>query len=137
MSIEYLCSCYDNGVCNGTRDRDVCSCGGDEKYCSFYPEKRKKALMKFEEKVDMKPIDIPEDRFEVMPPTMHDSLDKALYLSREIHNISNAIYNALFYTDVDDTKPIREVRCANDQILSILDELRDIHEVLNTTIDKL
>ena len=44
MSIEYLCNCYDNGYCNGTRDRDACSCGGDERYCSFYPEKRRAAL---------------------------------------------------------------------------------------------
>lgn len=109
MAIEYLCNCYDKGYCNGTRERDVCSCGGDERYCSFYPEKRKKALMKFDEE-----------------------------MSKEINFLANTVHNTLFYDGRDDeTKPIREVRCANDQILAILDELRDIHEVLNTINSKL
>ena len=29
------------GVCNGTKEMDECSCGGDESKCDFYPEKRK------------------------------------------------------------------------------------------------
>ena len=29
--------------CNGTRERDECSCGGDRTKCDFYPEVRKKA----------------------------------------------------------------------------------------------
>ena len=28
------------GVCYGTKERDECSCGGDECKCDFYPEKR-------------------------------------------------------------------------------------------------
>lgn len=28
-------------VCNGTKEREECSCGGDESKCDFYPEKRK------------------------------------------------------------------------------------------------
>ena len=28
--------------CNGTRERDVCSCGGDHTKCDFYPEVRKR-----------------------------------------------------------------------------------------------
>lgn len=31
-------------VCNGTKERDVCSCGGDRAKCDFYPEVRNKAL---------------------------------------------------------------------------------------------
>lgn len=27
--------------CRGTKEQDVCSCGGDELKCDFYPEKRK------------------------------------------------------------------------------------------------
>lgn len=27
--------------CWGTKDRDICSCGGDPTECDFYPEKRK------------------------------------------------------------------------------------------------
>lgn len=138
MAIEYLCSCYDKGYCNGTRERDVCSCGGDERYCSFYPEKRKKALADFDAATGMKPIDIPEDRFEVVPPTMHDSLDKAMYLSIEISVLARTIHNSLFYTGKDDEeKPVREVRCANDQILAIIDQLRETHEYLNAINSKL
>lgn len=42
------CSCYcqetkTQSRCNGTRERDICSCGGDESKCDFYPEKREKA----------------------------------------------------------------------------------------------
>lgn len=29
--------------CNGTKERDVCSCGGDPVRCDFYPEVREKA----------------------------------------------------------------------------------------------
>lgn len=32
------------GFCYGTKECEVCSCGGDETKCNFYPEKRKKAL---------------------------------------------------------------------------------------------
>lgn len=35
--------------CNGTRERDTCSCGGDRTKCDFYPEVREKALPKFGE----------------------------------------------------------------------------------------
>lgn len=31
-------------VCNGTKEQDVCSCGGDRAKCDFYPEVRNKAL---------------------------------------------------------------------------------------------
>ena len=29
--------------CLGTKEVEICSCGGDESKCDFYPEKRKKA----------------------------------------------------------------------------------------------
>lgn len=32
------------GKCMGTKEVDVCSCGGDCRKCDFYPEKRKKAI---------------------------------------------------------------------------------------------
>ena len=35
--------------CNGTRERDECSCGGDRTKCDFYPKVREKALPKFGE----------------------------------------------------------------------------------------
>ena len=41
-----LCECwlydYDNRhhYCNGTKERDMCYCGGDAKKCDFYSEKR-------------------------------------------------------------------------------------------------
>ena len=28
-------------ICNGTKEREECSCNGDESKCNFYPEKRK------------------------------------------------------------------------------------------------
>ena len=38
------CNCYqeiyNKSECWGTKERDVCSCGGDESKCNFYPEKR-------------------------------------------------------------------------------------------------
>ena len=32
------------GVCYGTKECEACSCDGDETRCSFYPEKREKAI---------------------------------------------------------------------------------------------
>lgn len=32
---------YYVGICNGTREQDECSCGGDRTKCTFYPEVRK------------------------------------------------------------------------------------------------
>lgn len=39
---EGMCTCYDVRTlrCNGTRECDTCSCGGNEAFCDFYPEKR-------------------------------------------------------------------------------------------------
>lgn len=34
--------------CWGTRERDICSCGGDRTKCDFYPEVREKALSEIE-----------------------------------------------------------------------------------------
>ena len=38
------CNCYQEKYnkpeCWGTKERDVCSCGGDETKCNFYPSKR-------------------------------------------------------------------------------------------------
>lgn len=31
------------GICNGTKERDRCRCGGNPVKCDFYPEKREKA----------------------------------------------------------------------------------------------
>ena len=33
-----------DGVCWGTREQDICSCGGDRTKCDFYPEVRERAL---------------------------------------------------------------------------------------------
>ena len=32
------------GYCNGTKEREECSCGGDRTKCEFYPEVRERAL---------------------------------------------------------------------------------------------
>ena len=41
------CHCYeeghrylkDHGTCNGTKDREPCTCGGDERKCDYYGQK--------------------------------------------------------------------------------------------------
>ena len=48
------CKCYHAernfigkiGVCWGTKEREACSCGGDESQCDFYEDKRKKETPK-------------------------------------------------------------------------------------------
>ena len=35
-------------ICNGTRERDECSCGGDRTKCDFYPEVKEKAKKELE-----------------------------------------------------------------------------------------
>ena len=44
------CNCYhkiyDRTECWGAKERDLCSCDGDETKCSFYPEKRAAAQAK-------------------------------------------------------------------------------------------
>ena len=41
---ENKCDCYhlEHGVsvCWGTKEKDLCTCGGDKKKCNFYPENR-------------------------------------------------------------------------------------------------
>lgn len=32
------------GICNGTKERKECSCGGDRHKCNFYPEVKEKAI---------------------------------------------------------------------------------------------
>ena len=45
--IDGICRCdaYDAAFsrCNGTKERDFCSCRGDKRDCDFYPEQRTKA----------------------------------------------------------------------------------------------
>ena len=35
-------TCKTIQICNGTKEREICFCNGDESKCKFYPEKRKK-----------------------------------------------------------------------------------------------
>lgn len=46
------CNCYEQytdslgksfGRCLGTKEIEICGCGGDESKCNFYPERRKKS----------------------------------------------------------------------------------------------
>lgn len=36
---------YTKQICNGTKEREECTCGGDVTKCDFYPEKRKEGKM--------------------------------------------------------------------------------------------
>ena len=48
------CKCYHAernflgkiGVCWGTKECEACSCGGDESKCDFYPEVRKRSILR-------------------------------------------------------------------------------------------
>ena len=31
-----ICTSFDNGRCMGTKERELCSCGGDKNKCNFY-----------------------------------------------------------------------------------------------------
>lgn len=35
-------SCDHYAICNGTKEREMCHCGGDVTKCDFYPNKRNK-----------------------------------------------------------------------------------------------
>lgn len=39
---QSVCACYIAEIerCSGTKEVDVCNCGGDSGKCDFYPEKR-------------------------------------------------------------------------------------------------
>ena len=40
-----LCSAWEScdhyAICNGTKERELCHCGGQREKCDFYPERRK------------------------------------------------------------------------------------------------
>lgn len=36
---------YTKQICNGTKEREECTCGGNIAECNFYPEKRKEGKM--------------------------------------------------------------------------------------------
>lgn len=36
---------YTKQICNGTKEREECTCGGNVAECNFYPEKRKEGKM--------------------------------------------------------------------------------------------
>lgn len=42
-----LCECWEScdhyALCNGTKEKELCHCGGDERKCDFYPKKRERA----------------------------------------------------------------------------------------------
>ena len=90
--------------CNGTRERDECSCGGDRTKCDFYPKVREKALKEQEvefgkwirvddrlpeetqgylvvldnEDVDIRLFNSKDELYQIWP----SMLDKFLYLTR-------------------------------------------------------
>lgn len=57
--------------CNGTRERDECSCGGDRTKCDFYPEVREKANK------ELKKLTTNADRIRAMTDDeLADAIDK-------------------------------------------------------------
>lgn len=45
------------GICNGTKERDECRCGGNPAKCDFYPEIREKAYRQTQEYRDKKELE--------------------------------------------------------------------------------
>ena len=45
------------GICNGTKEKDECRCGGDPAKCDFYPEVREKARRQTQEYRDKKELE--------------------------------------------------------------------------------
>ena len=45
------------GICNGTKERDKCQCGGNPVKCDFYPEVREKARRRTQEYRDKKELE--------------------------------------------------------------------------------
>lgn len=51
-------------VCNGTREQDVCSCGGDRTKCDFYPEVRQKENKPMKAKIVVEGKEFPIEIFD-------------------------------------------------------------------------
>lgn len=45
------------GICNGTKERDMCLCSGNPVKCDFYPEIREKARRQTQEYRDTKELE--------------------------------------------------------------------------------
>nr|DAP55463.1 MAG TPA: hypothetical protein [Caudoviricetes sp.] len=45
------------GICNGTKERDECRCGGNPAKCDFYSEIREKAYRQTQEYRDVKELE--------------------------------------------------------------------------------
>ena len=107
-----MCNCYQNkGECWGTRERDLCSCGGDETKCDFYPEKRAAAQAREVIKNHKCSMD---DRFFVEEVEKHNMTDPL-----EILNW----YRNLYYKESDGTER-NIMSCAiNDLLVKYKKEL--------------
>jgi len=40
---EQPCKCWHDGICWGTKEREECRCGGDERKCDFYEDVKRRA----------------------------------------------------------------------------------------------
>lgn len=52
------------GICNGTKERDMCLCSGNPVKCDFYPEIREKARRQTQEYRDIKELEFYRTRIE-------------------------------------------------------------------------
>lgn len=48
-------------VCNGTKERDACSCKGNREKCDFYPEVRKKARAETKKEIEKHELEFYRD----------------------------------------------------------------------------
>ena len=79
--------------CNGTKERELCKCNGEELNCDFYPEKRKKALLNLKNKIsnfqsvykELKPLILWRNDF--VNKRDWETLCEALELSKDTNEI--------------------------------------------------
>lgn len=68
--------------CWGTKEREVCSCGGDTTKCTFYPEIRLEALAKKNRELKIKKLKLFLEHPDVYP--IEDYRDEILLIIGEI-----------------------------------------------------
>ena len=99
------CNCYhkdfDRPECWGTRERDLCSCDGDETKCDFYPEKRasaqaRKVIDEFKEKIE---CDIPLGRLCCFKPLDKDVIYFGHMAGKVIDDFENMTFMYVLFVD--------------------------------------
>lgn len=125
---EYMCYT----ICNGTREREECTCGGNPIKCDFYPSVRAKALEKYKEcqplrcKTDSDPLKIYYAHHQWKYGTKIEEY--------ELNLIRNYYPDALIFnpaTDLKETDSLDEDTIMNE----CLDKVRESDIVIFSAMD--